>query len=321
MPRLSLRFVTPALICAGLVATSIGATGAALPPNAPDAAGQSDSSRAHSVSAPLSTITARGESTLDKARAAVSAARDVTADIAASGLTLDVPSTVIDTSTLSEHIDKLGNIDVTPVMLVPSLSADTEAETQSVLVQTATLRGQLDAAVAKKAEEDAAAQAAAQAAAIEAVNAAAEAKAAAEKAAAEKAAAEQAAAEKAAAEKAARSSSGGSVSVPSVNVNVDPASAQGIARSMMAASYGWGDDQFACLVSLWNKESGWRVNAANPSGAYGIPQALPGSKMASAGADWATNPATQIAWGLGYISGRYGTPCGAWGHSQSNGWY
>ena len=83
----------------------------------------------------------------------------------------------------------------------------------------------------------------------------------------------------------------------------------------------WGDDQFACLLSLWNRESGWRVNAANSSGAYGIPQALPGSKMASAGADWQTNPATQIAWGLGYIAGRYGTPCGAWDHSESNGWY
>jgi hypothetical protein len=73
---------------------------------------------------------------------------------------------------------------------------------------------------------------------------------------------------------------------------------------------------------LWNKESGWRVNAYNSgSGAYGIPQALPGSKMASAGADWQTNAATQIKWGLGYIKGRYGTPCGAWGHSQSVGWY
>ena len=72
----------------------------------------------------------------------------------------------------------------------------------------------------------------------------------------------------------------------------------------MVAARGWGDDQFACLVSLWNAESGWRVNAGNKSsGAYGIPQALPGSKMASAGADWQTNPATQITWGLGYISG------------------
>ncbi|MDR0365408.1 MAG: ubiquitin-like domain-containing protein [Bifidobacteriaceae bacterium] len=112
------------------------------------------------------------------------------------------------------------------------------------------------------------------------------------------------------------------VSVPSVNVNVDPSSAQGIARQMMADSYGWGDGEFSCLVNLWNRESGWRVNAANSSsGAYGIPQALPGSKMSSAGADWKTNPATQIKWGLGYIKGRYGTPCGAWSAFQSKGWY
>ncbi len=101
----------------------------------------------------------------------------------------------------------------------------------------------------------------------------------------------------------------------------NPGSAQAIAYDMVRAR-GWGDDQFACLVALWKKESGWRVNAYNAgSGAYGIPQALPGSKMATAGADWETNPATQIAWGLGYIGGRYGTPCGAWGHSQRTGWY
>ncbi|WP_238638229.1 lytic transglycosylase domain-containing protein [Curtobacterium sp. HSID17257] len=100
----------------------------------------------------------------------------------------------------------------------------------------------------------------------------------------------------------------------------NPGSAQAIAQQMVAAR-GWGSDQFNCLVSLWNKESGWRVNAYNPSGAYGIPQALPGSKMATAGADWQTNPATQITWGLNYISGVYGTPCGAWGHSVSHNWY
>lgn len=104
-------------------------------------------------------------------------------------------------------------------------------------------------------------------------------------------------------------------------VSPDPGSAQAIAYEMVVAR-GWGDSEFACLVALWNKESGWRVNAYNASsGAYGIPQSLPGSKMATAGADWATNPATQISWGLGYIGGRYGTPCGAWGHSQSTGWY
>jgi len=100
----------------------------------------------------------------------------------------------------------------------------------------------------------------------------------------------------------------------------DPGSAQAIAQELVAAR-GWGADQYNCLVSLWNRESGWRVNAYNPSGAYGIPQALPGSKMATAGADWQTNPATQISWGLGYISGVYGTPCGAWAHSNKFNWY
>nr|WP_167050300.1 lytic transglycosylase domain-containing protein [Microbacterium halimionae] len=104
-------------------------------------------------------------------------------------------------------------------------------------------------------------------------------------------------------------------------VSPDPGSAQAAAYDMVM-SRGWGDGEFSCLVALWNKESGWRVNAYNAgSGAYGIPQALPGGKMASAGGDWETNAATQISWGLGYISGRYGTPCGAWGHSQSTGWY
>lgn len=115
------------------------------------------------------------------------------------------------------------------------------------------------------------------------------------------------------------SSSGGGWSPPFVSP--DPGSAQSIAYDMVRAR-GWGDGEFSCLVALWNKESGWRVNAYNPSsGAYGIPQSLPGHKMASAGADWQTNPATQISWGLGYIAGRYGAPCGAWGHSQATGWY
>lgn len=115
------------------------------------------------------------------------------------------------------------------------------------------------------------------------------------------------------------SSSGGGWSPPFVSP--DPGSAQAIAYEMVMAR-GWGDSEFACLVALWNKESGWRVNAYNASsGAYGIPQSLPGNKMATAGADWATNPATQISWGLGYIGGRYGAPCGAWGHSQAKGWY
>jgi len=100
-----------------------------------------------------------------------------------------------------------------------------------------------------------------------------------------------------------------------------PDGARATARELAASQYGWGDDQFQCLNSLWNKESSWNYQAYNPSGATGIPQALPGSKMASSGSDWATNAATQIAWGLGYISSVYGTPCSAWGHSQATNWY
>jgi hypothetical protein len=96
---------------------------------------------------------------------------------------------------------------------------------------------------------------------------------------------------------------------------------QQIARAMLA-SFGWPSSEFSCLNLLWDRESGWNPSAANPSsGAYGIPQALPGSKMATAGADWATNPATQIRWGLGYIQASYGSPCGAWAHETSSGWY
>jgi hypothetical protein len=101
----------------------------------------------------------------------------------------------------------------------------------------------------------------------------------------------------------------------------DPGTAQAIALDMVTAR-GWGTSEYNCLVSLWNKESGWNVYAHNKSsGAYGIPQALPGNKMSTVGADWATNPRTQITWGLNYIQGRYATPCGAWASSQKRGWY
>lgn len=152
---------------------------------------------------------------------------------------------------------------------------------------------------------------------IAAEKAAAAAKAAEARAAAERAAAEQPAAEQAAPPE--QSGGGGSGGAPAPPSN--PSEAQAIARDLAAARYGWGSAQFGCLVAVWDYESGWNVYASNPSGAYGIPQALPGSKMASAGADWATNARTQIIWGLGYIAGRYGTPCGAWAHIQANGWY
>ena len=114
----------------------------------------------------------------------------------------------------------------------------------------------------------------------------------------------------------------GGGTAPVVNVPApDPGSAQSIAFNMMS-SFGFDPNtQFSCLDNIWTRESGWRWDAANASGAYGIPQALPGSKMASAGADWQTNPATQIKWGLGYIQAQYGTPCNAWAFWQANGWY
>jgi len=109
----------------------------------------------------------------------------------------------------------------------------------------------------------------------------------------------------------------GSSSPSTSGVVVDPAAAQAYARSAIG-SYGWGSDQFSCLVSLWTQESGWRANALNASsGAYGIPQSLPANKMSVAGADWRTNAATQINWGLAYIHDAYGSPCGAWNHEMS----
>lgn len=89
-----------------------------------------------------------------------------------------------------------------------------------------------------------------------------------------------------------------------------------------ATKYGWGASQFECLNKLWERESNWRHTADNPkSSAYGIPQALPGSKMASEGSDWETNPKTQIRWGLRYIESRYSNPCNAWQHFTKKNWY
>ncbi|MGA8993389.1 MAG: lytic transglycosylase domain-containing protein [Nocardioidaceae bacterium] len=101
---------------------------------------------------------------------------------------------------------------------------------------------------------------------------------------------------------------------------IAPRNPRSVARALLAQR-GW-SGQFSCLDSIYVSESGWDTHADNPtSSAYGIPQALPGAKMASAGADWRDNPATQIKWGLGYIAARYGTPCAAWSFKQANGWY
>lgn len=103
---------------------------------------------------------------------------------------------------------------------------------------------------------------------------------------------------------------------------IDTTPAKVFAQTFMLEHYGWDAQEFACLDPLWNAESGWNHRAHNrSSGAYGIPQSLPGSKMQSAGSDWQTNPQTQIRWGLSYIKQRYETPCGAWNHFQRKRWY
>lgn len=133
------------------------------------------------------------------------------------------------------------------------------------------------------------------------------------KAAYEKAQAEAAA--RARAKAAQHSSSSGST-------NYSVAELKAYAHDLVINTYGWSEYDFDCLVKLWNRESGWNPNAHNKSsGAHGIPQSLPASKMASEGSDYYTNGRTQIRWGLKYIKGRYGTPSQAWAHSQRTGWY
>ncbi|WP_341997528.1 lytic transglycosylase domain-containing protein [Microbacterium sp. LWH7-1.2] len=244
------------------------------------------------------------EKTVADADAAMTAASTVSSDIAASGLDVGTPDTAVDTTDLEDAVAQLKRAQSLPAQYTTDVTDAVTALTASVNEQAQGLRGKLDAAIALKAQREAEEKARKEA----------------EAAAAAKAAEEAAAAKKSATPR----SSGGGAPVFATGGAVggtSPADAQATARSMIGG-YGWGDDQFGCLVSLWIKESGWNYQAYNrSSGAYGIPQALPGSKMGSAGADWQTNPATQIAWGLGYISGRYGSPCGAWSHSQSTGWY
>ncbi len=103
--------------------------------------------------------------------------------------------------------------------------------------------------------------------------------------------------------------------------DVDPDSNRGLGYHLML-QFGAAADQWQYLDALWQRESGWNHLAENASsGAYGIPQSLPGSKMADVAPDWRTNPETQITWGLAYIAARYGNPQGAWAHSQRVGWY
>jgi hypothetical protein len=134
-------------------------------------------------------------------------------------------------------------------------------------------------------------------------------------------AARRAAAATVAATSAAATSSPSAAPSPSAAAPGPSGSPQRIAAAMLG-SFGWPASEFACLDPLWEHESGWSATADNAgTGAYGIPQALPGAKMASAGPDWQTDAATQIKWGLEYIKDTYGSPCAAWDHEQATGWY
>lgn len=242
-------------------------------------------------------IAIAAQDALSQAHTAMDAAATLTADIQSSGLEIESSDSSVDTTALRVATTRLARADSLPAPLVPALTDDVTELLPRVTSRVTDLRGRLDAAVALKAQQEAAAQA-------------------------------QREAEVAAAQAAASASTAAKPSTPSAGrapvfaaSGTSAGEAQATARSILGG-YGWGDDQFSCLVSLWDRESGWNYQAYNSSsGATGIPQALPGSKMASAGADWQTNPATQVSWGLGYIAGRYGAPCGAWAHSESVGWY
>lgn len=298
-------------VALGLVAltglTSASAAVAVTQASAAPAASTATVATAREVSGAvaLREIARDAQSAHEDAKAALVEVKTIGDDIAAAALDLGTTSTTIDTSELRDEIDRIAAAEMMPALLVPALTDALTEATDEVLDDVADLRTRLDEAIAAKiAAEEAARKAAEEAAA----------------AAAAQKAAEEAAAAAAAAE--AQRAQAASVPRSAPGAPANPSGAQLIARDMMAANYGWGEDQFGCLVALWQKESGWNYQAYNSSsGATGIPQALPGSKMATAGADWQTNPATQIAWGLGYIAGRYGTPCGAWSHSQSVGWY
>ncbi|MEU5000793.1 transglycosylase SLT domain-containing protein [Streptomyces sp. NPDC021622] len=184
---------------------------------------------------------------------------------------------------------------------------------QQAQVQTASLTQQADAQAT--AADTAAKKSAAEAARKQAAESAIAKQKAAEEAEAAEKAAEKKEREEAAETKASRSSTrdaGDFAKQTSYSV----ADVQAMARQMVPG------DQFQCFSNIVDHESTWNYQASNPSsGAYGLVQALPGSKMASAGADWQTNPATQIKWGLNYMNDRYGSPCGAWDFWQANNWY
>lgn len=297
--RTRLRF-SP-LVAAGTIAATLATTGfvvatpsvaAAVEP-ALSPVGAASLAAESIMAEPIDEVTSTARGTLARARVALAEADEVSAAITRSGLDLGAEPAEIDTRHLVHAVDRLSALDVVTLMLTPGAIDEVATAAQTVTETVADARERLNAGLAQRAAETAAA-----AAAAEAAEAAAQAQREAEAAAA------------AAAAEAARAAAN------------TPDGAKATARQLAAADYGWGDGQFSCLESLWTKESGWDYQAYNDSsGATGIPQSLPGDKMASAGADWQTNATTQIRWGLDYIERAYGTPCAAWGHSQATDWY
>lgn len=242
------------------------------------------------VAEPMAHAASESQTALASARVALAEAETTADAVAASQLDVDSEGVAVETSDLREAADRLAELDQIALVLNPAATDEVATAARIVSNEAADLREVLNERLAERALQKATERAAA--------------------AAAEAAAQAQREAEAAAAAEAAR-----------VAANT-PDGAKATARQMAAERYGWGGDQFSCLNSLWQKESNWNYQAYNDSsGATGIPQSLPGSKMATAGADWQTNAATQIAWGLDYISRAYGTPCAAWGHSQATNWY
>ncbi|MFP3988213.1 transglycosylase SLT domain-containing protein [Streptomyces sp. E11-3] len=223
----------------------------------------------------------------------------------------------------SGNTDTSNDLEATAATGEATLLAEIPAGQQAE-VQTASLTQQADAqaaaadsAATKSAEESARKKAAKDAVAKKE---AAEKKAAEEKAAKEKA--EREAKERAEAEAKEKASRSESRSASASANDFAPQSSYSIAEVKSMARQMVPGDQFQCFSNIVDHESGWNYKATNPSsGAYGLMQALPAGKMSSAGADWQTNPATQIKWGLGYMNDRYGSPCGAWSFWQNNNWY
>lgn len=199
-------------------------------------------------------------------------------------------ATAVDFVELRSNVNTLSDTDGLSADRVAELTAAVDREADAVQGRTSALQNALTTAKEMKVAEDARL----------------------------KAEAERIAAEKAA-KKAAEDARRAAEAQAAANT---PDGAKATARAMAAERYGWGEGEFSCLVSLWTKESGWDYQAYNPNGgATGIPQSLPGDKMATAGSDWRTNATTQISWGLDYIQRAYGSPCAAWGHSQAVNWY